>query len=292
MRLQFEVHLSGRALRMYESLKEDQKQTYTTARDSLTKVLQPVRLDSYRRSQFNSRRQKEEETVGDFAEALQRLMTQAYAKHAMDNELRDKILLGQFEQGLLPKWKKNLKYPLETFEDGVSQARMAEAVDQQLLGEPAKGNAKGKTPKQGAPATSGSTTAGIEHEDGTAAKSASGSQNRKSWIRCYNCQKKGHYASECPNLRTSQQGDTPSTGTTRQRHGYSTNQVSVVQPTADSQSLEGKIDEAKRTCKELQLQRLQLLAHATSNGEARVTVVSEAVGSRPFATVKLEGCLC
>ena len=53
-RLQFEVHLGGRALRMYESLKEDQRRTYEEARDALMKVLQPVKLESYRRSQFNS----------------------------------------------------------------------------------------------------------------------------------------------------------------------------------------------------------------------------------------------
>ena len=117
-RLQFEVHLSGRALRMYESLKEEQRETYQIARDALMKVMQPVKLDSYRRSQFNSRHQKDGETVSDFAEALQRLMNQAFARHTMDNELRDKILLGQLEQGLLSKWKKHLKYPLETFEDG------------------------------------------------------------------------------------------------------------------------------------------------------------------------------
>ncbi len=50
-------------------------------------------------------------------------------------ELRDKILLGQFEQGLLTKWKRHLKYPLETFEDPLQQTRLAEAVEEQLITE-------------------------------------------------------------------------------------------------------------------------------------------------------------
>lgn len=77
-RLQFEVHLGGRALRMYESLKEDQRHTYKGDREALVKVLQPVKLESYRRGQFNSRHQKEGESVSDFAETLQRLMMQAF----------------------------------------------------------------------------------------------------------------------------------------------------------------------------------------------------------------------
>ncbi len=51
----------------------------------------------------------------------------------MTPDLRDKILLGQFEQGLTDKWKHHLKYPMETFDDALHQARLAEAVHEQLL---------------------------------------------------------------------------------------------------------------------------------------------------------------
>ena len=107
--------------RIYESLKEDKRETYECARDSLIMVMQPVKLDSYRRSQFNRRQQKAGESVSDLAEALQRLMTQAFTRSLWSGAQRQN-LLGQFEQGLLAKWKKHLKYPLETLR--MSSARL------------------------------------------------------------------------------------------------------------------------------------------------------------------------
>jgi hypothetical protein len=279
-RLQFEVHLGGRALRMYESLKESQRQTYKEARDALMKVMHPVKVELYRHSRFNSRHQKEEETVSGYAEALQWLMVQAFARHRMDNEMRDKILLGQLEQGLLAKWKKHLKYPLETFEDGVSQARMAEAVEEQLLGGSSKGSPKGKMPKQSTPANPAATPASDEQEDSAPAKS--GGQTRKPWTRCYNCKKKGHHASDCPGLQTVQQGGNRTTGAMRQRQDTSTSQVSTVQSTVDSRSLKERINAAKRECQELHLKRLQQITSAFSEDAMSVAVVSEAVGPRPY----------
>ncbi len=137
-RLQFEVHLTGRALKVYESLPAEERRDYETARDSLRKRMQPVRLDSYRRSQFNSRKQQPGEGVSKFAQDLQRLMDKAYIHHHLDPDLRDKILLGQFEQGLANKWKRHLRYPLEAFEDALQQARLAEAVEEQLLTDPSQ----------------------------------------------------------------------------------------------------------------------------------------------------------
>lgn len=118
-RLQFEVHLTGRALRMYESLPAEKRLDYNSARDALREQLQPVKLDSFKRSQFNSRRQQPGETVSDFAQDIQRLMDKAYACHSLEPSLRDKILLGQLEQGLLTKWKHHLRYLLDTFQDAL-----------------------------------------------------------------------------------------------------------------------------------------------------------------------------
>ncbi len=132
-RLQLEVHLTGRALKVYESLPASARCDYETARDSLRKQMQPVQLDSYKRSKFNSRKQQPGESVSNFAQDLQHLKDKAYVRHRLEPDLRDKILLDQFELGLTDKWKRHLKYSIETFEDALHQARLAEAVHEQLL---------------------------------------------------------------------------------------------------------------------------------------------------------------
>ena len=111
------------------------------------------------------------------------------------NKLRDRLLLGQFQQGLLLKWKNHfLKLPLDSFLDAVHQARIAEAVKAQLL-ESREDKSKGKhgrpqsssqlqveTPRQ--PATEVSrATRSSEIEDNTQAKG----KKSKPWIKWYRC---------------------------------------------------------------------------------------------------------
>lgn len=69
----------------------------------------------------------------EYASDLQKLLEKAFGCHDMDPTLKDQILLGQFEQGLLVKRKRELKYPIDTFEDALQQARVAEAVEVQLI---------------------------------------------------------------------------------------------------------------------------------------------------------------
>lgn len=96
---------------MYESLGDGERLTYESAKKALRKVVQPVKLDSYAQSLFNDRKQKFGEPVSDYAEALQRFFTEGFQNYSMDNKLRDRLLLGQFQQGLLLKWKKHLNFP-------------------------------------------------------------------------------------------------------------------------------------------------------------------------------------
>ena len=224
-RLQFEVHLSGRALKVYDSLPAERRRDYDSAKEAWREQMQPVRLESYKCSQFNSRRQQQGETVNDFACDLQRLMDKAYDRHHLEPALRDKILLGQFAQGLLIRWKRQLKYPLDTFEDAIQQARMAEAVEEQLLTETPKEHKPGvgdrmviqdkRWPKRGNPYHDPGDRAPMyerrwPRKNITRQESIPPSDSRqdvilygkrqdhKRPIVCYICSKKGHYASQCP----------------------------------------------------------------------------------------------
>ena len=110
-------------------------------------------------------------------------MEKAYAEYELDPSLRDMILLGQFEQGLLEKWKKHLRHPIDSFEDALQQASLAEAVEGQLINRSSEiGGSTAETKSQ--------------QQAEASAESARGQSKGKS-ITCFHCQKKGHYATEC-----------------------------------------------------------------------------------------------
>ena len=81
---------------------------------------------------------------------------------------------------------------------------MAEAVEEQLLGGTAKEHTKPKTTRQSPAAKEGVESTLVRDEESsdqtgsTPAKTVS--RPRKHWVKCFNCQKKGHYASDCPEL--------------------------------------------------------------------------------------------
>lgn len=90
--------------------------------------MKPVRLQSYGRSQFNSRKRVSRETAIDYARALQQLMEKAYVEYQLETSLRDTVLLGKIRAGFAGKWTKYLQHSIDSFEDALQQARMAEAV--------------------------------------------------------------------------------------------------------------------------------------------------------------------
>ena len=55
--------------------------------------------------------------------------------HTIDPTLKDQILIKQFEERLLVKWKRQLKCPINTFKDALQQALVAKAVQVQLISE-------------------------------------------------------------------------------------------------------------------------------------------------------------
>lgn len=158
--------------------------------------MKPVRLQSCRRSQFNSRKQASRERVTDsiYARAQQQLMEKAYAKYELEPSLRDTILLGQVEQGLLEKWKEHLRHPIDSFEEALHKARMAEAVESQLLSRSteAGGNAAESLSKR--PPQQAETPPTLSREKPPHSHLQS--------VTCFNCHKQDHYASECKTKAT------------------------------------------------------------------------------------------
>ena len=200
---QFEFHLQGRALRIFDSLTPEQKSTYESAKGALLKTLMPVQLESFKQSQFYARRQKDGEAVNDFAESLQRLFEEGFKELRVDPVLRDRMMLGQFEQGLLFRWKRHLKYPIGSFLDGVNQARMAEAVEDQLMLRRLWSESETSSQIDRNESRRGEDQSETCSENGSdSALKGNNYKKNKSHIRCYQCWEMGHYASECQNPRS------------------------------------------------------------------------------------------
>ena len=70
-RVQFELHLTGRALRVYENIPSEERCDYEAATKAFRRELQPVLLGSYRHTVFHNRRQQETDSVTDFAHEIQ-----------------------------------------------------------------------------------------------------------------------------------------------------------------------------------------------------------------------------
>ena len=163
-------------------------------------------------------------------------MEKAYAEYELNPSLRDTIFLGQFEQGLLEKWKKHLRHPIDSFEDALQQARLAEAVEGQLInrsseiGRSTAETASKKSQQQAeASAESGRgqskgksiTCFHCQKKGHYAAECRSKPSGKKANVKCFECQQRGHYAAECPSRLT-----VATTETTEQR----SSQVNTVSP--------------------------------------------------------------
>ena len=108
------------------------------------------------------------------------------------------------------------------------------------------------------------------------ASGTSGGQTRKPCVRCYNCQKKGYYASDCPGLQFAQWFGNHQ----KAEQCNSTGQVSVVTSALDCKG-------SGRAARGYELQ----LQHKTMpNNETKVTALSETVGPCLYGTVRVGGC--
>jgi hypothetical protein len=94
-------YLRGPADTAYEELSEADKVDFKTMIAKLTEKLQPPKLDELAATLLHNRRQGETEPVIDYANAIQKLVHEAYAD-TLDQKARQTLELQHFKNGLKP----------------------------------------------------------------------------------------------------------------------------------------------------------------------------------------------
>ena len=131
--LQFELHLTGRAERVYELLSSSVKSSFEEASQALCERLYPVESEALVSAQLMRCKQLSNETVDEFAQDLEKLFKRSHGRRrGMDESSKELLKRDIFVQGLLLKWQKKVLPSASTFSDALHQARAAEQQERQL----------------------------------------------------------------------------------------------------------------------------------------------------------------
>ncbi len=131
--VQLELHLSGRAERLFDLLPPEVKAKFTSTVESLRKRLAPVRREALLSAQLMKTRQKPTDSVDEYAQHFESLFDQSYGRRSgMDQDSKDLLKRDLFVQGLKLHWQEKVLPSAETFADALHQARAAEEQDRQL----------------------------------------------------------------------------------------------------------------------------------------------------------------
>ena len=76
--MQFELHLDGRAERVYEILPSQVKESYVKVTEALQERLNPVEREALLSAQLMCRKQQQNESVDEFAQDLEKLFERSY----------------------------------------------------------------------------------------------------------------------------------------------------------------------------------------------------------------------
>ena len=132
--MQFELHLAGRAERVYEVLPSTSKVSFKAATEALQKHLNPVEREALVSAQLMRRKQQSAESVDEFAQDLEKLFDQSYGRRTgMDEGSKEMLKRDVFVQGLLLKWQEKVLPSAKTFSDALHQAMAAEQQEKQLI---------------------------------------------------------------------------------------------------------------------------------------------------------------
>ena len=130
---QLELHLTGKAERLFELLPNECRQSYEAAVEGLKKRLTPVRREALPSAQLIKRKQQARESVDSYAQNFKTLFERSYGSRlGMDPDSREILKRDLFVQGLCLKWQEKVLPSAESFTDALYQARVAEEQEKQL----------------------------------------------------------------------------------------------------------------------------------------------------------------
>ena len=181
------TRLCGQAYSFYRSCDGSQRSCCAKLVEQLTRRFMPVRIGAVQSSLFHDRRQKEKESVDDYAQELRKLFYKAYPQAMQGTtdleDISKSILCNQFVAGLLPDIKIKVAGTEGSFETLLTKARFEEAKLRDL----------GK----GEPVPSRRQNLRFNVGSGMQLPSNSGGNSLPN-TRCYKCGSLGHIASNCP----------------------------------------------------------------------------------------------
>ena len=120
------TQLRGQAYAFYRTCLQEQRNNYESLTHELLKRFTPVHIQSVQSSLFHKRRQRNKETVDNYAQDLKRLFLRAYL-HATQvtreaEEMGCSVLTYQFTAGLVPEIKRKIAGCTGTFEEVLVRA--------------------------------------------------------------------------------------------------------------------------------------------------------------------------
>ena len=130
------TRLRGPAYSFYRACLPEQKESYTALKQELTKRFTPVQIQAIQSELFHDRKQKDGESVDEYAQDLRWLFRKAYGKAQQGSQEAEKmgrsVLAYQFVSGLCQKLKAKVAGSEENFEQLLTRARFEEAKFREL----------------------------------------------------------------------------------------------------------------------------------------------------------------